>query len=169
MIRQQFIYTCFFFATTCRSEKSRDRSPNPSRRSLACQCLPTTVSIYTTAKEIDLRKRSTTEGGLLSKILECAMSKMAAAEGSVRPGIDFSHSTRRFISSFVIDGLLDRHGRRHHFSNWMKRLAHLKNSSSESNSTGPSNKSNNACTPPKGKKNTNKNNPYPSRAQLVPV
>ena len=83
----------------------------------------------------------------------------------MRPGIDFcspSHSTGCFISSFVTDGLLDRHGRRHHFSNWMKRLAHLKNSSSESNSTGPSNKSDNACTPPKGKKNTSKkNNPYP--------
>lgn len=66
---------------------------------------------------------------------------MAAAEGSVRP---------------------DRHGRRRHFSNWMKRLAHLKNSSSESNGAGQSNKSSNVSTVPKGKKNNSKkNNPYP--------
>lgn len=62
--------------------------------------------------------------------------------------------------------LVDRNGRRRPFSNWMKRLANLKNSSSESNTVRWSNKLHAA---PKGKKNNSrssshrrrKNNPYP--------
>lgn len=54
----------------------------------------------------------------------------------------------------------DRHGLRRPFSSWMKRLANLKNSSSESNSIRWSNK---LHTAPKGKKSSRsrQNNPYP--------
>lgn len=64
--------------------------------------------------------------------------------------------------------LIDRNGRRRPFSSWMKRLANLKNSSSESNTVRWSNK---LHTAPKGNKKSNsrsssshrrrKNNPYP--------
>lgn len=63
---------------------------------------------------------------------------------------------------------IDRNGRRRPFSSWMKRLANLKNSSSESNTVRWSNK---LHTAPKGNKKSNsrssssqrrrKNNPYP--------
>ncbi|ODM22341.1 hypothetical protein SI65_03187 [Aspergillus cristatus] len=56
--------------------------------------------------------------------------------------------------------MIDRHGLRRPFSSWMKRLANLKNSSSESNSIRWSNK---LHTAPKGKKSSRsrQNNPYP--------
>lgn len=50
----------------------------------------------------------------------------------------------------------DRHARKRPFAGWMKRLANLKPSSSES----PSKKSN-GTSPPKTKKGAAKNNPYP--------
>ncbi|OJD18397.1 hypothetical protein AJ78_01577 [Emergomyces pasteurianus Ep9510] len=54
----------------------------------------------------------------------------------------------------------DRHGRRRPFTNWMKRLASLKNSSGSHPSL--SNKQNGSPNTPKGKKGSNvKNNPYP--------
>ena len=55
----------------------------------------------------------------------------------------------------------DRHSRRKPFSSWMKRLANLKNSSSESTSHSAS-KRNQQLPPSKSKKdNVSKNNPYP--------
>lgn len=62
--------------------------------------------------------------------------------------------------------MVDRNGRRRPFSSWMKRLANLKNSSSESNTVRWSNR---LHTAPKGKKGSSrssshrrrKNNPYP--------
>lgn len=53
----------------------------------------------------------------------------------------------------------DRHGRRRPFSNWMKRLTNLKNSST--NPVSSSGKRNGLHAPSKSKKNNTLNNPYP--------
>lgn len=94
---------------------------------------------------------------------------MATAEGPARA---HGLSLRRHILVEPLLGLtnvfaiIDRNGRRRPFSSWMKRLANLKNSSSESNTVRWSNK---LHTTHKGKKNGSrssshrrrKNNPYP--------
>lgn len=56
----------------------------------------------------------------------------------------------------------DRHSRRRPFSSWVKRLANLKNSSSDSTSNGGSKRSPTAPPSKSRKDNISKNNPYPS-------
>lgn len=62
--------------------------------------------------------------------------------------------------------LLDRHGRRRPFSNWMKRLTNLKNSSSPAGTTSSNNKHGSVAPTTKGSKKNGRasaklNNPYP--------
>lgn len=57
---------------------------------------------------------------------------------------------------------IDRHSRRRPFSNWMKRLANLKSSSSDSAPTGASKRNQQAQFPKTKKENLVKNNPYPN-------
>ena len=60
---------------------------------------------------------------------------------------------------------LDRHSRRRPFSSWMKRLANLKNSSSDSSSNSASKRSQHPPPLKSRKDNTPKNNPYPSSSK----
>ncbi|KAI9880987.1 MAG: hypothetical protein M1830_009481 [Pleopsidium flavum] len=65
--------------------------------------------------------------------------------------------------------MTDRHSRRRPFSAWMKRLANLKNSSSD-NSPNASGKGSNGTSPPKSKKSNGvKNSPYPISPQSKPL
>lgn len=64
--------------------------------------------------------------------------------------------------------MTDRHSRRRPFSAWMKRLANLKSSSSDSNSNTAA-KGSNGTSPPKSKKSNGvKNNPYPTSGRSKP-
>jgi hypothetical protein len=90
---------------------------------------------------------------------------MAMTEGSRRPHGEFLH--RKARKACFSNSTTDRHGRRHPFSSWVKRLANLKGSSSSEphNAGGSSSKrADGNETTHKSKKNTLhaiKNNPYP--------
>ena len=66
------------------------------------------------------------------------------------------------MNKYMLTGLIDRHTRRRPFSTWMKRLANLKNTHSDSNSSNAQTSPNTATTNGKTRKQgVHKNSPYP--------
>ncbi|KAL8832262.1 MAG: hypothetical protein Q9170_004950 [Blastenia crenularia] len=64
--------------------------------------------------------------------------------------------------------IADRHSRRRPFSSWMKRLANLKSSSTDSAPNGNAKRFQQAAAPKSKKANPTKNNPYPVAAKPDP-
>ena len=87
---------------------------------------------------------------------------MASTEGPVRAHGESMRSSVQYLLNLCSDDLPDRHSRRRPFATWMKRLANLKSSHTDSSHNATSPKRSNVAMALKGRKSSiSKNNPYP--------